>query len=83
MALIIFSLAALITVVSGYIQPPRANDAREYIFQLSVAALAPALLVFLATADWRRPLQSVRPVALAAAASAIAFAGLYFLEHHR
>ena len=38
--LIILSLTALLTVASGYIQPPQPDDAREHIFQLAIAALA-------------------------------------------
>ena len=79
--LVIFSLAALLTVASGYVQPPRPNDSREYIFQLSIEALLPVTLVFLPTADWRHPLRSGRPLAFAVVASAIAFAALYVLEH--
>ena len=81
--LIILSLTALLTVASGYIQPPQPDDAREHIFQLAIAALAPVIVVFLATADWTQPLLSARPLAFPAAASAAAFAALYFLEHYR
>jgi hypothetical protein len=77
------SLVALLTVASGYVQPPRPNDAREYIFQLSIVALLPMALLFLVTADWSRPVRSVRPLAVAAAVSAVAFGGLYVLEHYR
>ena len=81
--LIILSLTALLTVASGYIQPPQPDDAREHIFQLAIAALAPVMLVFLATADWTQPLLSARPLAFPAAAAVAAFAALYFLEHYR
>jgi len=82
-AVVILSLAALLTVASGYALPPRPNDSREYIFQLSIVALVPVTLVFLATADWRQPLRSARPLALAVAISAVAFGALYVLEHYR
>src|SRR5260370_40422221 len=78
--LVIFSLAALLTVASGYAQPPRPNDSREYIFQLSIVALLPVTLVFLATADWRQPPRSGRPLAFAVVASPITFAAPYLLE---
>ena len=83
LVLIILSLAALLTVASGYVQPPRTDDAREYIFQLSIVALVPMTLVFLATADWRQPVRSGRPLVFAVAASAVAFVALYVLEHYR
>jgi hypothetical protein len=54
-----------------------------HIFQLSIAALGPAILLFLLTADWRRPLESVRPLVVPAAALVLAFAALYYLEHYR
>ncbi len=81
--LIILSFTALLTVATGYAQPPQPDDVREHIFQLSIVALAPVMLVFLATADWRQPLLSARALAFPAAASAAAFAALYVLEHYR
>jgi hypothetical protein len=82
-ALIVLALTALLTVVSGYVRPPQPNDWREYIFQLSVVALALMTFVFLVTADWRQPLRSAPPLAFALAASALAFGALYVLEHSR
>jgi len=81
--LILVSLTALLTVVSGYIRPPQPDDVREHIFQLSIVALVPVMLLFLATADRSQPLRSARLLAVPAAASAVAFAALYFLEHYR
>jgi hypothetical protein len=46
-------------------------------------ALAPAILLFLATADWRQPLRSVRPLLLSAVTLVLAFGALYYLEHYR
>ena len=80
---VFLSFVALLTVASGYALPPRPNDSREYIFQLSILALVPMTLFFLATADWRQPLRSARPLALAVAISAVAFVALYVLEHYR
>ena len=80
------SLIALLTVLSGYTQPPHPPDPDEgtaaHIFQLSIALLMPALLVFLATANWKQPWRSARPLALPAAALVIAFGMLYYLEHY-
>ena len=82
--LIILSLTALLTVLSGYTQPPQPDEgAAAHIFQLSIAAMAPLILLFLATADWRQPLRSARPLAFPAAALLLAFGALYYLEHYR
>jgi len=91
--LIVLSLVALLTVLSAYrvsfapfsiyTQPLEPDEGTQaHIFQLSIVALAPMILLFLATADWTRPLRSMRPLAFSAAAVVLAFAGLYYLEHH-
>ncbi len=84
--MVVFSLLALLTVLSGYLPPPHPRDPDEgaaaHIFQLSIVALVPMLVVFLATADWSRPLQSVRPLEIPAVALMLAFGGLYYLEHY-
>lgn len=82
--LIFLSLTALLAVVSGYFQPPQPDEGTAaHIFQLSIVMLVPAVLVFLATADWKQPLRSARPLAFPAAALVVAFAALYYLEHYR
>jgi hypothetical protein len=82
----VLSLIALLTVLSGYTQPPHPPDPDEgsaaHIFQLSIALLMPTLLLFLATANWKQPGRSVRPLAFPAAALVIAFGMLYYLEHY-
>jgi hypothetical protein len=78
------SLTALIAVLTGYIQPPQADEgAAAHIFQLSIAALVPIVFVFIATADRKRPLRSARPLTVPAAALILAFGALYYLEHYR
>lgn len=90
--LLVLSLIALLTVLSAYrvsfapfsiyTQPPQPDEGTQaHLFQLAVVLLAPAILLFLATADWTRPLRSMRPLAFSAAAVVLAFAGLYYLEH--
>lgn len=80
--LILLSLTALFVVLWGYTQPPLPDEGiGAHIFQLSIVALVPVTLVFLATADWSRPSRSARPLAIAVAATVLAFAALYFLEH--
>jgi hypothetical protein len=92
--LIVLSVTALLTVLSGYrvsfqpfsiyTEPPQPDEGTgAHIFQLSIAALAPTILLFLATLDWKRPVRSARPLAFSAAAVALAFGALYYLEHHR
>lgn len=81
--IIVLSLTALLTVVSGYFQPPQPDEgSAAHIFQLAIAALAPMILLFLATADWRRRWRSARPLAFPVAALVVAFAALFYLEHY-
>ena len=82
--IIVLSLTALFAVVSGYTQAPQADEgAAAHLFQLSIVALVPMILLFLATADWRQPLRSTRPLGFPAAALVLAFGALYYLEHYR
>jgi energy-coupling factor transporter transmembrane protein EcfT len=82
--LIVLSLAALLAVLSGYTQPPQPDeDAAGHIFQLSIVALVPTIVLFIATADWRQPRRSARPLAFSAVALIFAFTALYCLEHYR
>ncbi len=86
-ALIILSLTALLTVLNGLMQPPQPPPQDEgtgaHIFQLSIVSLVPMTLLFVASADWRQPWRSARPLAFAAVATVLAFAALYYLEHYR
>ena len=69
---------------SGYFQPPQQDEgAAAHIFQLSIVALVPTILLFLVTANWKEPWRTARPMALPAAALICAFAALYYLEHFR
>jgi hypothetical protein len=84
---ITLSLIALVTVLTGYLQPPQPRETDEgsaaHIFQLSIAALFPTLLAFLVTADWKKPWRSVCPLIFSAATLIVAFAALFYLEHYR
>ena len=83
-AIVVLSLTALIAVLTGYTQPPQADEgAAAHSFQLSIVALVPIVFVFIATADRKRPLRSVRPLTVPAAALVLAFGALYYLEHYR
>jgi len=85
--IIVLSVLALLTVLSGYTHPPQPPEPDEgaaaHIFQLSIVAVALSTLLFLATADWKQPLLSVRPLTFPAAALVVAFGALYYLEHFR
>jgi hypothetical protein len=91
--LIVLSLTALAAVIMGLALPAMMSThgplvqtdegTGAHIFQLSIVALLPVGLVFLATADWTQPLRSLSQLALPAAAVALAFGVLYFFEHLR
>ena len=82
--LVFLSLTALLAVLSGYFRPPEPDEGTgAHIFQLAIVAMVPTLLLFIATADWRQPSRSGRPLAISGAALVLAFAALYYLEHHR
>jgi hypothetical protein len=82
--LIVLSLTALLAVLSGYAQPPQPDEGTAaHIFQLSIVALVPMIILFLATADWRLPLRSARLLAVPAGGLVLAFGALYYLEHYR
>lgn len=78
------ALTALGTVASGYLFPPSPTGdegTQAHIFQLAIALLLPAGLLFLATADWTQAARALRPLRLPAAAVVVAFIALYYLEH--
>jgi hypothetical protein len=87
---ILLSLTALLPIVlvlvwiamTGQVPPAERDEGTgAHVFQLSIAGLVPALLVFAASADWARPWRIARTLALPAAAVALAFALLYHYEH--
>lgn len=76
------SLVAVGSVSAGYFAPRHPDEgALAHIFQLSIVALAPTLLFFMATADWKRPARAARELTLPGFALIAAFVALYFLEH--
>jgi hypothetical protein len=91
--LVVLSLTALLTVLlglalpavlSGHMPPPEPDEGRgAHIFQLSIVALGPMGVLFLATADWTRPWRSMRRLAFPATAVVLAFGILYYFEHYR
>ncbi len=84
LASILLSLIALVTVLTGYFQPPQPDEgSAAHIFQLSIAALVPTLIAFLITADWKKPTRTIRPLIFSGATLIVAFAALFCLEHYR
>jgi hypothetical protein len=82
--LIFLALTTLLAVLSGYTQTPQPDEgAAAHVFQLSILAPVPAILFFLATADWKQPLRSARRLIFPAATLVLAFGALYCLEHYR
>ena len=83
-AAIFLSLVALLAVLSGYTQPPPSDEGTgAHIFQIAIVLLLPAILAFLASADWQQPARSARPLIIPAAALILAFGALYYLENYR
>ena len=56
-------LDVLIVVSTGWERKLTDEGAAAHIFQLLIAAQAPFILTFLVTADWRRLMPVVRPLA--------------------
>jgi hypothetical protein len=82
-ASIIFALQAFIVVLLGITTGWDRGLADEgpaaHIFQLLIVAQVPCVLIFLATADWKRRKQVAPPLAALAAILVITFAtGRYF-----
>ena len=85
--ILVLSLLALFTVLIGLTQPPQPpptdGGALAHIFQITVVVLVLMVFLFLATADWKQPLRSARPLGIPATALVLAFGALYYLEHFR
>lgn len=80
--LMVLSVVALLTVLTGYFQAPQADEGTAaHIFQLAAVAVLPVSLLFFVTADWRDVRRSVRPLIVTGVALVIAFSALYYLEN--
>lgn len=83
--ILVLSLIALATVVTGYLQPrhpaPTDEGAGAHIFQIAILLVVVAGLPFLFTADWKNPLRSAKRLVLPGITLVAAFTALYFLEH--
>ena len=89
LGLVVLSLTALMTVLpfalravfTGYIPPPEPDEGTgAHIFQLSVVALVPMGIFFVATAEWTQPIRIARRLAFPAVALILAFAILFYFE---
>ena len=75
--------ALLDVLLLGYLRPPLPDEGMgAHIFQLSIAALLPTGVLFLATSDWSKPVRVAWRLAAPAVLGALAFAALYYLEHY-
>lgn len=82
-SLIMLSAMALIAVLSGYFQAPQPDEgSAAHIFQISVVLFVAALLVFLATGDWKQPARTVRGLIIPGSALVLSFVALFCLEHY-
>lgn len=82
---LVLSLIALLSVLSGYTLPrhpaPTDEGAAAHIFQIAVALVVPLLLLFVFTSDWKQPSRSALRLAVPGLALVAAFTALYLLEH--
>jgi hypothetical protein len=75
-------IVALPMMVTGHVSPPDSDEGiAAHIFQLSMALLVPFGFAYLATADWKQPVRSMRQLAVPAAAVVLAFGMLFYFEH--
>lgn len=80
-ALIVFSVASLAAVTSGYFTQPQPDEGTgAHVFQLAIMSAVMAAIVYIVTAEWRSA-RRLYPLIVAAAVIALAFAALYRLEH--
>ena len=83
-AMFLVSGATILTVLGGFNPSPDGDEGTAaHLFQLAIGLLLPTGLVFLVTADWRRPLKVAKRLVLPALALALAFTTLYYMEHLR
>lgn len=86
----VFSFTALLPLLvlyaralaTGHLPPPERDEGTgAHLFQLSIAALLPVGLAFLATAEWTEPVRLARRIALPTLFVALALGLLYYYEH--
>jgi heme/copper-type cytochrome/quinol oxidase subunit 4 len=81
--ILVLSLIAFFTVLTGYFQAPQADEGiAAHIFQLAIVALVPTLVLFFVTAGEKKPVVIARALSVPGALVVIAFAALFYLEHY-
>lgn len=82
--MLLLSCFALVLVLIGSTRRPQPDEGTSaHLFQLAIVALFPVTVAYLVTADWSRPAQSARPLAVVGVALGLAFGVLYWFEHAR
>src|SRR5262245_24607377 len=76
-------VGATVMMKLGRLKPSSDAGTAAHLFQLSIALLVPAGLVYLLSADWRRPIRVAMGLVVPAIAVVVAFATLYYMEHPR
>jgi energy-coupling factor transporter transmembrane protein EcfT len=79
MSLLAFLLVILV-VATGWERRLKDEGAAAHIFQLLIACQLPFILVFLATADWRRLKTVIPPIVMETSALALALGTVAFLR---
>lgn len=69
-------------MLTGHVPPPESDEGTAvHIFQLAIAALLPTGLIFLASSDWRQPVQMMRRAALPGIFFVLALSTVFYLEN--
>ena len=80
-AMSVLALATVVAVVAtGWERHLKDEGAAAHIFQLLIAGQVPFIVGFLATANWRRVMQVVRPMAVQVTALALALGSVAFFR---
>jgi hypothetical protein len=76
-------VGATVLAMFGRFRPSPDGDegTAAHLFQIAIVLLLPTGLIFLATADWRRPWDVAKRLAVPAVALVVAFSTLYYMEH--
>jgi hypothetical protein len=76
-------VGATVLVMLGKFDPSPGGDegTAAHLFQFAIVLLVPAGLVFLVTADWRRPRAVAKRLVVPTVALIVAFSTLYYMEH--
>ena len=77
------TVGATVLMKLGRFEPSADEGTAAHLFQIAVALVVPAGLVYLLSADWRRPIRVTMGLVVPAIALIIAFSTLYYMEHTR